>query len=245
MGRSVSESPAVPRRARRRTAEPAGRGEPGLCAWCDNRPTCTFPRRRAESGCARSSSEEPNARSRFTASSRSSSTQCLVRPRRSAFLSAGSAAGRAVRRAWELLVPGPAGHPVPVPLAGEPRRAGNGGDPAPRHQPALCGGGAGARHPPSARRSCSRSSGNAPGSTPRSSRASTTRSPARGSPEDYGQIADLTEERILQEMKWWLTDLQLPRVLPEEHPAPSSWRARSCSTDPTSCPAWTPRPTRR
>jgi glutamate dehydrogenase len=33
---------------------------------------------------------------------------------------------------------------------------------------------------------------------------------SRGSPEEYGQIADLAEERILQEMKWWLTDLRFP-----------------------------------
>jgi glutamate dehydrogenase len=32
----------------------------------------------------------------------------------------------------------------------------------------------------------------------------------KGSPGDYGQITDLTEERILQEMKWWLTDLSFP-----------------------------------
>jgi glutamate dehydrogenase len=33
---------------------------------------------------------------------------------------------------------------------------------------------------------------------------------SKGNPEDYGQIADLTEERILQEMKWWLTELSFP-----------------------------------
>ena len=33
---------------------------------------------------------------------------------------------------------------------------------------------------------------------------------SKGNPEDYGQISDLTEERILQEMKWWLTELSFP-----------------------------------
>ena len=33
---------------------------------------------------------------------------------------------------------------------------------------------------------------------------------SRGRPEEYGQISDLAEERILQEMKWWLTDLRFP-----------------------------------
>jgi hypothetical protein len=33
---------------------------------------------------------------------------------------------------------------------------------------------------------------------------------SRGNPGEYGQIADLAEERILQEMKWWLTDLRFP-----------------------------------
>jgi glutamate dehydrogenase len=32
----------------------------------------------------------------------------------------------------------------------------------------------------------------------------------KGVPGDVGQIADLTEERILHEMKWWLTDLSFP-----------------------------------
>ena len=32
----------------------------------------------------------------------------------------------------------------------------------------------------------------------------------RGNPRDVTQIADLAEERILQEMKWWLTDLRFP-----------------------------------
>jgi glutamate dehydrogenase len=31
-----------------------------------------------------------------------------------------------------------------------------------------------------------------------------------GGPADFSRIADLTEERILQEMKWWLTDLKFP-----------------------------------
>ncbi|HTZ53273.1 MAG TPA: NAD-glutamate dehydrogenase domain-containing protein [Spirochaetia bacterium] len=32
----------------------------------------------------------------------------------------------------------------------------------------------------------------------------------KGSPDDFSQICDLSEERILQEMKWWLTDLRFP-----------------------------------
>jgi glutamate dehydrogenase len=32
----------------------------------------------------------------------------------------------------------------------------------------------------------------------------------KGSPDDLGQIADLAEERILQEMKWWFCDLSFP-----------------------------------
>ncbi len=35
-------------------------------------------------------------------------------------------------------------------------------------------------------------------------------SPPGATPDDFHQISDLTEERILQEMKWWLTDLHFP-----------------------------------
>ncbi len=42
----------------------------------------------------------------------------------------------------------------------------------------------------------------------------------KGSTEDYTQIADLTEERILQEMKWWLTDLKFPEYYLRNTPAP-------------------------
>jgi hypothetical protein len=42
---------------------------------------------------------------------------------------------------------------------------------------------------------------------------------SKGNPEDYGQIADLTEERILQEMKWWLTDLKFPEYYLKNTPA--------------------------
>jgi glutamate dehydrogenase len=42
---------------------------------------------------------------------------------------------------------------------------------------------------------------------------------AKGRPEDFGQIADLTEERILQEMKWWLTDLSFPQYYLQNTPA--------------------------
>jgi glutamate dehydrogenase len=42
----------------------------------------------------------------------------------------------------------------------------------------------------------------------------------RGNPDDYGQIAELSEERILQEMKWWLTDLKFPEYYLRNTPAP-------------------------
>ena len=42
---------------------------------------------------------------------------------------------------------------------------------------------------------------------------------SKGNPDDYGQIADLTEERILQEMKWWLTDLRFPEYYLRNTPA--------------------------
>jgi len=41
----------------------------------------------------------------------------------------------------------------------------------------------------------------------------------KGSPEDFRQISDLTEERILQEMKWWLTDLRFPEYYLKNTPA--------------------------
>ena len=43
---------------------------------------------------------------------------------------------------------------------------------------------------------------------------------SKGNPDDYGQIADLTEERILQEMKWWLTELRFPSYYLSNTPAP-------------------------
>ncbi len=42
---------------------------------------------------------------------------------------------------------------------------------------------------------------------------------SKGNPDDIGQIADLTEERILQEMKWWLTDLRFPEYYLRNTPA--------------------------
>jgi glutamate dehydrogenase len=42
----------------------------------------------------------------------------------------------------------------------------------------------------------------------------------KGGSGDLSQIADLTEERILQEMKWWLTDLRFPEYYLKNTPAP-------------------------
>jgi len=42
----------------------------------------------------------------------------------------------------------------------------------------------------------------------------------KGVPGDVSQLADLTEERILHEMKWWLTDLIFPAYYLQNTPAP-------------------------